>query len=400
MTKITIISGFLGAGKTTLIRKLLEEVYPQEKKVLIENEYGEIGIDGSFLKDAGVQITELNSGCICCTLVGDFTEALTQVIEQFAPDRILIEPSGVGKLSDIVKSVERVKAHEDIAVTEKIAVVDAKKAKLYLKNFGEFFKDQVQHASTIVLSRTQLIPEEKTAETIALLRELNPSAPLISTPWDELGREAILHALENSDVSELIEDDDDECDDPECSCHHHHHHHHGHEEGECDDPECSCHHHHDDDDDDDDEHEHHHHHHGHEEGECDDPECSCHHHHDDDDDNDDDEHEHDHEHHHHHHGHHHHDADEVFISWGRETNRRYTQEELQQILDVLSESTEYGQILRAKGILPMTDGTWQQFDLVPEEVQTRAGSPDYAGRICVIGAELKEDALAKLFGLA
>ena len=365
MTKITIISGFLGAGKTTLIRKLLEEVYPQEKKVLIENEYGEIGIDGSFLKDAGVQITELNSGCICCTLVGDFTEALTQVIEQFAPDRILIEPSGVGKLSDIVKSVERVKAHEDIAVTEKIAVVDAKKAKLYLKNFGEFFKDQVQHASTIVLSRTQLIPEEKTAETIALLRELNPSAPLISTPWDELGREAILHALENSDVSELIEDDDDECDDPECSCHHHHHHHHGHEEGECDDPECSC-----------------------------------QHHHYDDDDNDDDEHEHDHEHHHHHHGHHHHDADEVFISWGRETNRRYTQEELQQILDVLSESTEYGQILRAKGILPMTDGTWQQFDLVPEEVQTRAGSPDYAGRICVIGAELKEDALAKLFGLA
>ncbi len=364
MTHITIVSGFLGAGKTTLIRKMLNEVFPDEKKVLIENEYGEIGIDGSFLKDAGVEITELNSGCICCTLVGDFTEALEKVIDQFAPDRIIIEPSGVGKLSDIVRAVEKVKQHEDIAVTEKIAVVDAKKAKIYYKNFGEFFRDQVHYASTIVLSRTQMITPEKLAETVALLRTENPDAPMITTPWDELDREAVLHAFRKSDVDSLIpepEDDDDECDDPECECHHHHH-------------------------DDDDEHEHHHHHH-HDGEECDDPECECHHHHHDDDD----------EHHHHHHHHHGHDADEIFISWGRETTRRYSSGELSEIMAALQTGSGYGTVLRAKGILPMTDGSWVQFDLVPEESETRACPPDYTGRVCVIGADLKEDELERLF---
>ena len=363
MTKVTIISGFLGAGKTTFIRKLIEEVYAGEKIVLIENEYGEIGIDGSFLKDAGVQITEMNSGCICCTLVGDFTEALHQVIESYHPERIIIEPSGVGKLSDIVAAVERVKnVVPDLAVTERITVVDVKKAKVYLKNFGEFFKNQVESASTLVLSRTQEVGDEKLAETTALLRELNADAPLVTTPWTELCPEAVLHALERSDGSDLSlldldlddDDDDDEHDD-----HDHDH-----------------------------EHEHHHHEHG-------DHECCHEHHHADGEEHG---HHHDHGHHHHHH-HGEHDADEVFTSWGRETSHKYSDEELDRILGVLKESSEYGTILRAKGIVPMTDGSWKQFDLVPEESETRASQPDYTGRLCVIGCELKEDKLAELFSL-
>ena len=412
MTKVTIVSGFLGAGKTTLIRKLIEEVFKGEKIVLIENEYGEIGIDGGFLKDAGVTITEMNSGCICCTLVGDFTEALQQVIRDFAPDRIIIEPSGVGKLSDIIAAVEKVKAFAELTISERIAVVDAKKAKIYIRNFGEFFINQVQYASTVILSRTQLIDETKLEEVVALLREHNAEAPLITTPWDELSADAIRHAFERSDVENLLlpidmhdhEDEDDE-DDEE---HEHHHHHHHHDGEECDDPECECHHHHHDDEEED-EHEHHHHHH-HDGEECDDPECECHHHHHDDDDEEDEhdhhhhhEHEHGHEHHHHHHHHHpgEHDADEVFTSWGRESARKYTEEELQGILKALAdESGEYGQIiLRAKGIIPMTDGSWRQFDMVPEESEVRSCGADYTGRICVIGCELKEEKLAELFGL-
>ncbi len=384
MTKVTIISGFLGAGKTTFIRKLIEEVYTGEKIVLIENEYGEIGIDSGFLKDAGVQITEMNSGCICCTLVGDFTESLKQVIDQFHPERIIIEPSGVGKLSDIVRAVEKVKAVEpDLAVTEKITVVDVKKAKIYLKNFGEFFKNQVESASTLVLSRTQLVSDEKLAEATALLRELNADAPMVTTPWTELRPNAVLHALERSDVTtNLLDLEDDDDDEDEHEHHHHHHHHdeeehehHHHDDDDDDEHEC-CHHHHDDDDD---EHEHHHHH---------DEECGCGHHHD-----------HDHEHHHHHHHHGEHDADEVFTSWGRETSRKYTEEELAEILNTLQESSEYGTILRAKGIVAMADGSWKEFDLVPEESETRACQPDYTSRLCVIGCELKEEKLAELFRL-
>ncbi|MBO4838297.1 MAG: GTP-binding protein [Lachnospiraceae bacterium] len=286
MTKVTIVSGFLGAGKTTLIRKLLEQVFTGEKIVLIENEYGEIGIDGGFLRDAGVIINEMNSGCICCTLVGDFTVALQQVIRDYAPDRIIIEPSGVGKLSDIIAAVEKVKEYADLTITERLAVVDAKKAKVYMKNFGEFFLNQIQYASTVILSRTQLVDEAKLAEVVALIREQNAEAPLITTPWDELPADAVRHAFERSDVENLLlpleEEDEDEHE-------HHHHHHHHHDGEECDDPECSCHHHHDDDDDDDDEHEHEHHHH-HDHDHDDDHECCCHHHHDDDDDDDDEHH--------------------------------------------------------------------------------------------------------------
>ena len=414
MTKVTIVSGFLGAGKTTLIRKLIEEVFTGEKIVLIENEYGEIGIDGGFLKDAGVTITEMNSGCICCTLVGDFTEALQKVIHDFAPDRIIIEPSGVGKLSDIIAAVEKVKAFADLTITERLAVVDAKKAKIYIKNFGEFFVNQVQYASTVILSRTQLIDEAKLEEVVALLREHNAEAPLITTPWSELSADAVRHAFERSDVENLLlpidmHDHDDNDDDEECGCHHHH----GHDEE--DEEHACCHHHHHDDDDEEEEHEHHHHHHHHEDGEeCDDPECCCHHHHDHDEEeeehecchhhHDDEEHE-GHHHGHHHHHHHHHpgelDADEVFTSWGRESSRKYSEEELAGILKALAdESGEYGQIiLRAKGIIPMTDGSWRQFDMVPEESEVRVCGADYTGRICVIGCELKEEKLAELFGL-
>lgn len=378
MTKVDIISGFLGAGKTTFIKQLINQVYAGDKLVLIENEFGEIGIDGGFLKDAGVEITEMNSGCICCTLVGDFSRALQKVLDEYQPDRVIIEPSGVGKLSDIVKAIEDVKEVADIEISGKIAVVDGKKAKLYLKNFGEFFEDQVKHASTIVISRTQMMTDEKVEECVRMLREENAEATIISTPWQQLGKDAILHALEHAEIH--VEHD-----------HHHEHHHHGHEH----DDECCGHEHHH-------EHQHHghdecceqdhhheHHHHGHEhDGEC----CGHDHHH----------HHHDHEcgcGHDHHHDHHHHHADEVFTSWGRETAHKYTDEELDFIVKTLSETNAYGTVLRAKGIVAMTDGSWKQFDLVPEESEVREGQADYTSRICVIGTDLKEADLAKLFSI-
>ena len=346
MTEITIISGFLGAGKTTLIKKLLEEAFQGEKIVLIENEFGEIGIDGGFLKESGIQVNEMNSGCICCSLVGDFGTALKEVLDTYAPDRILIEPSGVGKLSDVVKAVENVAGSMDVRIDSAIVVVDGKKCKMYMKNFGEFFNNQVEHAGTIVLSRSQNMAEEKLQEAVSLLREHNEKATMITTPWDELNGKQILDAMHHAelDMGTLHE--------------HHHEHHHDHGEHE---------HHHDHD---------HEHHHDHGEG-C---TCGCH----------------DHDHHHHdHEGHHH--ADEVFTSWGVETPRRYGKEELQQMLEKLSDSGEYGIILRAKGILQNTDGSWMQFDFVPEEYEVRAGSPDYTGRLCVIGSGLDEDALKALF---
>ncbi len=399
MTEIDIFSGFLGAGKTTLIRKLIKEGYQGEKLVLIENEFGDIAIDGGFLKDAGVQITEMNSGCICCTLVGDFTKALKKVITEFQPDRILIEPSGVGKLSDVAAAVERV---DGAAVGSKLTVVDAVKAKLYARNFGEFFNDQVVSADLIVLSRTDIAGEKKVLEAAELLKGLNQNAGLITTPWDELSGEQILAAMKENGLRAQMEElehehhhhhheHDEECDDPECECHHHHHdedeehehhhHHHGHD-GECDDPECECHHHHHDEEE---EHEHHHHHHGHDE-ECDDPECECHHHHHDEDE--------EHGHHHHHH------ADEVFGSWGMETPRKFTENELREKLSNLSETDRYGDILRAKGIVAASDGEWIYFDYVPGEIDIRRGAPAVTGRFCVIGAHIKENALKELFTMA
>ncbi|MDY4207349.1 MAG: CobW family GTP-binding protein [Lachnospiraceae bacterium] len=332
MTKVDIISGFLGAGKTTFIKKLIDQVFTGEKLVLIENEFGEIGIDGGFLKDAGIEITEMNSGCICCTLVGDFSKALQKVLAEYQPDRVIIEPSGVGKLSDIVRAIEDVKKDAEIEIDGRITVVDGKKAKLYLKNFGEFFEDQVKHASTIVVSRTQTMTDEKVEECIHMLRDENADAAIISIPWEQLSKDAIWHALEHgAEIEGLLEEEHD--------------HHHDHEE-------C-C--------------EHDHHHHDHEE-------C-C---------------EHDHHHHHHH-------ADEVFTSWGKETAHKYTEEELDFLVKALSETDSYGTILRSKGIVPMTDGTWKQFDLVPEEYEVRDGQADYTGRVCVIGTDLKEDELLKLF---
>lgn len=331
MTKVDIISGFLGAGKTTFIKKLIDQVFTGEKLVLIENEFGEIGIDGGFLKDAGIEITEMNSGCICCTLVGDFSKALQKVLAEYQPDRVIIEPSGVGKLSDIVRAIEDVKKDAEIEIDGRITVVDGKKAKLYLKNFGEFFEDQVKHASTIVVSRTQMMTDEKVEECIHMLRDENADAAIISTPWEQLSKDAIWHALEHgAEIEGLLEEE--------------HGHHHDHEE-------C-C------------EHDHHHDH----EGCC----------------------EHDHHHHHHH-------ADEVFTSWGKETAHKYTEEELNFLVKALSETDSYGTILRSKGIIPMTDGTWKQFDLVPEEYEVRDGQADYTGRVCVIGTNLKEDELLKLF---
>ena len=372
MTKIDIFSGFLGAGKTTLIKKLIAEAYKGEKLVLIENEFGEIGIDGAFMQDAGIQVNEMNSGCICCSLVGDFGRALKKVLSEYAPDRILIEPSGVGKLSDVIGAVERIDSH-DIALNSFTTVVDAKKAKVYMKNFGEFFNNQVESASAIILSRTQDVSEEKLTETLALLREHNPNAVIITTPWSELSGETILSAMERKDtleaaLKELAEaahddDDDEECDDPECACHHHHHH-------DDDDEDEHEHHHHDDDDED--EHEHHHHH----------------HHGEDDDD------EHEHHHHHHHHGH---DADEVFTSWGVETANKYSKDEIESILTKLNDAAAYGAVLRAKGVVAGTDGQWIHYDYVPEEQQVRTGPAAFTGRICVIGSDLKEDALQKLF---
>jgi len=371
MTKVDIISGFLGAGKTTFIKKLIDQVYAGEKLVLIENEFGEIGIDGGFLKDAGIEITEMNSGCICCTLVGDFSEALQKVLKEYEPDRVLIEPSGVGKLSDIVKAIEAVKKKAEIEINGRITVVDGKKAKLYLKNFGEFFEDQVKHASTIVVSRTQMMTDEKIEECVHMLREENADAAIISTPWEELGKDAVCRALQRkAEIEELLENRDE-----------HEHCQHGHGEGCCGHGEHGS-------------HEHHHghgesccghgehgHQHGHGEG------CCGH-----------EEHGHDHGEGCCGHGHHdHHHADEVFTSWGRETAHKYTDEELDFLLKALSETDGYGTILRSKGIIPMEDGTWKQFDLVPEEYEVRAGQADYTGRVCVIGTNLKEEELRKLF---
>ena len=395
MTKIDIFSGFLGAGKTTLIKKLIQEAYQGEKLVLIENEFGEIGIDGAFMQDAGIQVNEMNSGCICCSLVGDFGRALKKVLSEYAPDRILIEPSGVGKLSDVIGAVERIDSH-DIELNAFTTVVDAKKAKVYMKNFGEFFNNQVESANAIVLSRTQLVDEAKLAETLALLREHNPSAVIITTPWSELSGKTILSAMERKDtleaalkeLSEMARKEEEE----EEHEHHHHHHHHD-EDGECDDPECECHHHHHDDDDEDEEHEHHHHHHHHDDDEeCDDPECECHHHHHDDEDEDEE-----HEHHHHHHHHHGHDADEVFTSWGVETANKYSRDEIEGILKKLDDAAAYGAILRAKGVVAGTDGQWIHYDYVPEEQDVRTGPAAFTGRICVIGSKLNEDALRALF---
>ena len=386
MTKIDVFSGFLGAGKTTLIKKLLKEAYAGEKLVLIENEFGEIGIDGGFMKDAGIQVTEMNQGCICCSLVGDFGKALAQVLEQFHPDRILIEPSGVGKLSDVLKAVMNVQ-NDDLVLNTYTTVVDASKIKMYMKNFGEFYKNQVETAKTIILSRSQKLSEDKFAEALAMIRQLNEHATIVTTPWDDINGKQILEAMEikNSFAEELLKDEgicpvcghhhDD--DDDECGHDHEHHHH-----DDDDDHEC-CHHHHDHDDD---EHEHHHDH-----------EC-CHHDHD----HDEDEHEHHHHdgecgcgHHHHHHGH---DADEVFSNFGVETAKKFTREELENALSKLS-GEEYGTVLRAKGIVAGADGVWYHFDFVPEEYEVRTGSADVTGRMCVIGAKLAEDKIKALFGV-
>ena len=381
MTKIDIFSGFLGAGKTTLIKKLIKEGYQNEQLVLIENEFGEIGIDGGFLKEAGIQINEMNSGCICCSLVGDFRQALTKVLEEYHPDRIIIEPSGVGKLSDVINAVKSV-TNDEVQLNSFITVADASKCKIYMKNFGEFYNNQIENASTIILSRTQNVSDEKLDAALTLLRQHNEKAAIVTTPWDQLTGAQILSATEGKAL--LTVDDvhaEEECDDPECECHHHHHHddddeheHHHHHHKEDEEHEC-CHHHHDDD-----EHEHHHHHHDEDE----DHECCHHHGHDE------------HEHHHHHHHHH---ADEVFTSWGKETARKYTKEEISSILSALSDTEKYGLVLRAKGIVPCTDGTWIHYDFVPEESDVRTGSADYTGRICVIGSKLNESALSELFML-
>lgn len=380
MTKVDIISGFLGAGKTTLISKLLKEALPDEQVVLIENEFGEIGIDGGFLKDSGVEIREMNSGCICCSLVGDFGTSLKEVVDKYHPDRIIIEPSGVGKLSDVIKAVKDLHIENEIRLNSASTVADASKVKMYMKNFGEFFNNQIEHAGTIILSRTQNVSEDKLKKAIEMIRSLNADAHIITTPWDSLDGKQILAAMENVTnlelemLAEQAEKTHEE--------HEHEHHHH--------DGECCCGHHHDDDE----EHEHHHHDH--------DDEC-CHHDHDHEHENHHHDHDgecchHDHDHEHHHHEGHHH-ADDVFTSWGEETPNKYDKEALDAILKKLANTNEYGSILRAKGMLPANDGTWMYFDLVPEEYEIREGNPDYTGRICVIGAELKEDALKELFNL-
>ena len=380
MTKIDVFSGFLGAGKTTLIKKLIAEAYTGEQLVLIENEFGEIGIDGGFLQEAGINITEMNSGCICCSLVGDFGKALRQVMDTYHPDRILIEPSGVGKLSDVIRAVQDLQM-PDVVLNGFTTVVDAAKAKMYMKNFGEFFNNQVEHASAIILSRTGGMKQDKLDACVALLREKNPTATIVTTPWDELDGKQLLAAMERRDtlsaaLEELAEEQEhhhhhhehgEECG---CGCHDHEHHHHEHGE-ECG---CGCH-----------DHENHHHEHGEECG------CGCH----------------DHEHHHHEHGeecgcgchdHEHHHADEVFTSWGRETAHPYEQQELAAALQAL-DTGDYGQVLRAKGIVAGTDGKWLHFDYVPGEVEVRTGAAGVTGRLCVIGAELKENALTSLFHL-
>ena len=378
-TKIDIISGFLGAGKTTLIKKLLKEAYADEQVVLIENEFGEIGIDGGFLKEAGIQIREMNSGCICCSLVGDFGTSLKEVVDKYHPDRILIEPSGVGKLSDVIKAVQGVQGDVDIVLNSYTTVVDAKKCKMYMRNFGEFFNNQVEYAGAIIMSRTDIIDEKKAQQAMELLRGINAKAAIITTPIEKLDGKKILEVMEKPvSLEEELMSEEEVC--PECGHVHEHgeHHHHDH------DHECGCEHDHE-------EHEHHHHDHDHE--------CGCGHDHEE------------HEHHHHdhdhecgcghdHHDHHHHHADEVFTSWGRETIKKYTREGLEKMLEALSAPEDYGIILRAKGMLPAEDGTWIYFDMVPEETEIREGAPEYTGRLCVIGSKLKEDKLAELFGLA
>ena len=378
MTKVDIFSGFLGAGKTTLIKKLIAEAYKGEKLVLIENEFGEIGIDGGFMQDAGIEVTEMNSGCICCSLVGDFSRALKKVVEEYAPDRILIEPSGVGKLSDVIRAVQNA-GSDALQLNSFTTVVDANKCKMYMKNFGEFFNDQVEHANAIILSRTGEISQDKLDTDIALLREHNPNATLIVTPWSELTGAQILEAMEKRNTLEaelelLAEEgrhehhhDDDDDDEHE---HHHHHHHDDDDDDEHDDEHEHEHHHHHDDDDDD-EHEHHHHHHDGEE--CGDPECECHHHH-------------------------HHHADEVFTSWGRETARSFTEEELREDLAALDDAEKYGAVLRAKGIV-RGEGCWLHFDYVPGEINIRTGPASVMGRLCVIGSKLNEHELSGLFGV-
>ena len=381
MTKIDIVSGFLGAGKTTLIKKMVKEAYQGEKLVLIENEFGEISIDGGFLKDAGIQISEMSSGCICCSLVGDFGKALREVKEQFQPDRILIEPSGVGKLSDVIVAVENTVADiPDMKLNSFVTVADAGKVKVYMKNFGEFYNNQIESAGTIILSRTQKLTQEKLEAAVALLREKNPTAAILTTPWDQLDGKTVLAAVEKVSLAdELLEKMRAEHEAEEAE-HHHHHHEHDHD----DDHDEHEHHHHHDHDEDEDEHEHHHHdhdhdhdeehehHHHHDGQECDDPACSCHHHH--------------------------HHADEVFTSWGAETPKQFTQADIDRILTAL-DSGDYGAILRAKGIVPAADGQWLHFDYVPQEHEVRYGSADYTGRLCVIGSQLKEDGLKTLFGL-
>ena len=383
MVKVNIISGFLGAGKTTLIKKLLGGKVREEKIILLENEYGEVGVDGSFMKDAGITVTEMNSGCICCTLVGDFQKAVDELIEKYHPDRLIIEPSGVGKLSDILAAVERTSERHEMTIAGCATVVDAGKCRMYMKNFGEFFLDQIKTANTIIFSRTQLLTPERVEKSRALVEEQHPGCRIITTPWDDLTADAMLEVIESGKPIELhLDDDDDDDDDHD----HEHHHHHDHDHDE----HCSCHdhdheHHHHDDDDDDHDHDHHHdhdhdghdheHHYEHGEG-C---TCGCH------------DHDHDHEHHHHHH------ADEVFVSVGVETARRYEQDEVKAMLDQLSDEEEYGQVLRAKGILQNAAGEWFQFDYVPGESQFRPGTADYTGRLCVIGAHIEEAALRTLF---
>ena len=438
MTKIDIISGFLGAGKTTFIKKLLQEAISGEQVVLIENEFGEIGIDGGFLKDSGIEIREMNSGCICCSLVGDFGKSLSEVLTKYKPDRIIIEPSGVGKLSDVMKAVIDVSADMDVALNSAVTIVDAAKCKMYMKNFGEFFNNQIENAGTVVLSRTDITDTAKIQKDVEMIREKNPKAAIVTTPLAELGGSQLLEIIEKRDtmlddlLEEVRESHHHHDDDDDCCCghdHDHEHHHHDHDEEEehehhhHHDDECGCghdheehehHHHHDHDeecgcghDHDHEEHEHHHHH---------DEECGCGHDHDHDEhehhhhDHDGEcgcGHDHDHEHHHHHdgecgcgHDHHHHHADEVFTSWGRETIKKFTREGLEKILEALSESDKYGIILRAKGMLPAEDGTWIYFDMVPEETEIREGAPEYTGRLCVIGSKLDEHALEELFGIA
>ena len=417
MTKVTIISGFLGAGKTTLIKKLLKEAFKGEKAVLLENEYGEVGIDGGFMKNSGIEVTELNSGCICCTLAGDFTKAIGEIVERFSPDRLIIEPSGVGKLSDIRRVVEKEAEKGQITLTGSVTVVDAAKCKMYLKNFGEFFIDQVKCAETVILSRTQMVSEEKLTAAFELVREQNATCAIVSTPWDEIDGQVIVDTYEHP--ASLI-DVDEVCPESE---HHHHHHHHHHDEDECeeehehehddddDEDEHEHHHHHDDDDDDDeDEHEHHHHHHDDDDDDDDDEdEHEHHHHHHDDDDDDDDEDEHEHHHHHHHYdengvcscGHHHdeHDADEVFDNVGIETAKAIDRSKLEDIFKAAEDEEKYGTILRMKGILRTTEGSWIQFDYTPGEAEVREGSADYTGRVCVIGCKLKRKAIKELLGL-